>query len=353
MGDTTISWTDETGGPVRGCSRTIAAGAKQSGCGDGTGGGCYAERMAWRIVVMDRARGVPEGEGKYDGLVRMTANGPRWTGVVRIDRTDLLKLGRRNPRAPRRMFPNSMSDIFHESLTNDQVAEVMAAFAIARNTTFQVLTKRAQRMHEWFAWVEREAVQRGESPMAFVLRAGHSRFVDEGCAPAWFDGKERRAIAEAAWPLPHLWLGVSVENQEAADERIPALLETPAARRFLSCEPLLGRLDIAEYMDPASAPCGETNEVVDWVIVGCESGPGARRCEVEWLRSLRDQCAATSTPFFLKQANGSTCTEWSTDADGNREPVLAIGPNSKLKQGGVIELPYLDGVQHAAFPEAP
>ena len=114
----------------------------------------------------------------------------------------------------------------------------------------------------------------------------------------------------------------------------------------------MGPLDISTYLDPASAPCGETNEVVDWVIAGCESGPGARRCDVEWLRSLRDQCRAAGEPFFLKQA------KYVDGPRGTRSPINATPHLADLtkdhgahyKPGGIIGAPYLDGVQHLEFP---
>jgi hypothetical protein len=170
------------------------------------------------------------------------------------------------------------------------------------------------------------------------------------------------------WPLRSVWLGVSVENQEAADDRIPELLATPAAVRFLSCEPLLGPLDLTGQRDPATGTTSGAGGLrerlcatidgdlverprLDWIIAGCESGPGARTCEVSWLRSLRDQCAAAGVPYFLKQA---VCAQEDTYVgsmpDGSRF-VVTGGPGSKKKGAGIFELPYLDGVQHAAFPE--
>lgn len=163
--------------------------------------------------------------------------------------------------------------------------------------------------------------------------------------------------APLAWPIPQLWIGVSVENQDAADERIPELLETPAAVRFLSCEPLLGPVDISEYFDPCSVPCGEEPWTpLDWVIAGCESGPGARPADVAWLRLLRDQCSGSGVPFFLKQAEESVDLGDDRQLDIGDDDSIAFGDGSKLKQRGpggarIVELPYLDGVQHRAWPE--
>lgn len=336
----------------------IADGAKQSGCGDGTGGGCYAERMAGRFCGPG---------GAYEGLVRITANGPRWTGVVRLIPEHLADPLRW--RKPRRIFVNSMSDLFHESLddgTIDMVVAVMMICALHETRgghTFQTLTKRAARMRSYFT---------DPGTQDRVARAA-ARMMEDG--DGWYD---EIAFRKEGLAHPLLWFGVSVENQAAADERIPELLATPAAVRFLSCEPLIGpvHLPVVHVFGSTPRPPG-----IDWVIAGCESGPGARPCSVEWLRSLRDQCAAAGVPFFLKQASAdrdplrSKCPEcgkqirWYVHGpmhssascactaegaeDASWHPSIGLGDGSKRKSGGVIELPYLDGVQHAAFPEVP
>lgn len=303
MGKTAISWSDETWNPTRGCSRV------SEGCRN-----CYAEVMAARITRM--------GKGKltaYDGLVKLVGGEPRWTGKVAFDAVKLAAPLRW--RDPRRIFVNSMSDLFHESLTNEQIAAVFGVMAACPQHTFQVLTKRARRMREWFAWVERNADPRVAGCIFQCDSSAVDLLSDSDC-------KLLKHTA-SRWPLPNVWLGVSVENQAAADERIPDLLATPAAVRFLSCEPLLGPIDLKMQLDRA--------DDIDWVIVGCESGPGARRCDVDWLRVIRLQCEDAGTALFLKQAS-----------DGIAE--VTTGPGSRRKPGGVIELPYLDGIQHAAFP---
>lgn len=196
----------------------------------------------------------------------------------------------------------------------------------------------------------------------------------------WRRHCEASEDVHALWPLPSVWLGVSVENQEAADERIPDLLATPAAVRFLSCEPLLGALDLRAFLSrgnylvcPAcrfasnapTAVCanGHGRMVadfgIDWLICGCESGPRARECDVAWLCSLRDQCADASVPFFLKQAVALSYDRRvypSSQAAVATTHVIAAGEGSHVRGSGlggpVIELPYLDGVQWAHFPEA-
>lgn len=348
MGDKTgIGWTDATWNPIRGCSRVSA------GCVN-----CYAEQQAARIVRM--------GKGKptaYDGLVRLVGGEPRWTGAVRLA-TDVLSQPLRWTK-PRRIFVNSMSDLFHENFTNEQIAAVFGVMAAAPQHTFQILTKRAARMREWFEWVAAQRTPLITIPYSprLICRSEADKLInpDNTGRPLGTEPSPRE------WPLPNVWLGVSVEDQAAADERIPELLATPAAVRFLSCEPLIGPVSLRRVrpspmpIDSLTGSWGVSSNDdahykqdprIDWVIAGCESGPGARPCSVEWLRSLRDQCAAAGTAFFLKQAKVSA--ENSHDpTDGVVRPALRAGIESNIKPGGVIELPYLDGVQHVAFPEVP
>lgn len=360
MGDKTgIQWCDATWNPIRGCSRV------SEGCRH-----CYAEAVAARFC----------GPGQpYEGLVKVIttekvhrrdfANGSvelrkvetrdaRWNGEVRFVAEHLADPLRW--RKPRRIFVNSMSDLFHESLTNEQIAAVFGVMAAAPQHTFQVLTKRARRMREWFEWRHRD-------PQWAALRCQEIA-IQHG---AWISLLDPTGYAKLGWPLPNVWLGVSVENQAAADERIPELLATPAAVRFISAEPLLGELDLDVprcgyrfheedwgIADDGATPwcmrCDSERSFghwlnldggIDWVIAGCESGPGARPCEVEWLRSLRDQCAEAGVAYFLKQAR-----EHHEQPEGFLAGVRHM-PGSTRKPGGIIGLPYLDGVQHAAFPE--
>lgn len=339
MGETEISWTHREGtvgrtwNPVQGCRR-VSAGCER----------CYAERLAARFAE----------SGWSQGLINLKTR--KWNGEARLAAHKLAEP--LSWRKPATVFVNSMSDLFYEGFTNEQIAAVFGVMAAAPQHTFQVLTKRARRMREWFEWVASTG-----DPISTCLREAF-------CILDTPDARNLSALERAAsyerptrWPLPSVWLGVSVENQAAADERIPDLLATPAAVRFLSCEPLLGELEICKYLccgyctTVAPDHCPPGRSFIDWVIAGCESGPRARACDVAWLRSLRDQCAAALVPFFLKQAveaevPAAELQRWLEtgsfhgigSGDGSREKGRGFG-------GPVIELPYLDGAQHAAFPE--
>lgn len=254
-----IAWTEETWNPIRGCSKV------STGCAN-----CYAETMAARFC----------GEGMpYAGLV---TPGGQWNGTVRLVRGHL-----EDPlrwRRPRRVFVNSMSDLFHEHLSFEEIASIFGVMAAAPQHTFQVLTKRPARMREWFEWVS----QPGDRPVSRCWDAGVGHL-----------GRLDVRNFEA-WPLPNVWLGVTVEDQAAADHRIPDLLQVPAAVRFVSCEPLLGPMEIAFAM-PWRITGACLNRSIDWVICGGESGPWARPMHPDWARGLRDQCSAAGTPFLFKQ----------------------------------------------------
>ena len=210
-----IAWTDESWNPVRGCSRV------SEGCRN-----CYAETMAARF----------SGVGQpYEGLAKMTPSGPRWTGEVRLvseHLADPLRWKR-----PRRVFVNSMSDLFHEKLPDEVIAAVFGIMSAASEHTFQVLTKRAARMVEWFKWAASEAARRAHIDAAhFCTKLAAEELRESG-------ETKIRGIQAGRWPLPNVWIGVSVEDQATADERIPLLLQCPAAVRWVSYEPALGPVD--------------------------------------------------------------------------------------------------------------
>lgn len=239
-----IEWTETTWNPIAGCS------AVSEGCRN-----CYAAAMTKRLASMEKRQYMDliNRAGHFNGRIRLLDE--RLTEPLRWKK-------------PRRVFVNSMSDLFHERVPDEFIGKVYEVMSCCPRHTFQVLTKRPERM-----------------------AAFHERYSAPG------------------GPLPvipdNIWLGTSVENQEAADERIPHLLRCPVAVRFLSCEPLLGELNLTgdgteylpdEYCSPSDPP-----PRIDWVVVGGESGPGARDCCVDEIESIISQCRAAGVPCFVKQ----------------------------------------------------
>lgn len=250
---TKIEWTDTVWNPVVGCTRV------SEGCRH-----CYAERMAKRL----RAMGLPQ----YQDVV---TDAGRWTGQLRLDEAALLKPLRW--RKPRRVFVNSMSDLFHEGVHQSWIHEILHVIKQCPQHTFQILTKRPERMLK----IEWRCATYGEDYTA----------------------------------LPNIWLGVSVEDQATADARIPWLLQTPAAVRFVSYEPALGPVAWTAsdadtyYQDWLSGEYHTAREKgwkakLDWVIMGGESGLGARPMHPDWARNTRDACFIAMVPFFFKQWGG-------------------------------------------------
>lgn len=297
---TTIEWTrndDGTPGrtwnPVTGCTKISA------GCDN-----CYAETIA------ERFRGSAAFPHGFDVRIRANkVNQPlTW-------------------RKPTRVFVNSMSDLFHADVDQAWIADIFAVMAAARRHTFQLLTKRHARMRSLIN--DEEFVNNVR-----ILARGKGLPAEQ-----W------------QWPLPNLWLGVSVENQQWADIRIPALLDTPAAIRFLSCEPLLGPVDLTpwttewnrsvvhstnnpthilgpyddangnQHIDCDTCDFTSANTALHWVITGAESGRKARPAHPNWFRSLRDQCAIGNIAYFHKQ-NG----EWAdrTQLTGDQRATASI-----------------------------
>jgi protein gp37 len=257
MTTTKIEWTrgkDGTPGkswnPVRGCSLV------SPGCTN-----CYAMRQAHRF----------SGKGQpYEGLTKLTSHGPVWTGDVRLVPEVLDEL--RQWSKPCRIFVNSMSDLFHESVPDSFMVKVWQSMCENNRHVYMILTKRPDRMLAWC-----------------------SRF---------------KNLTQPSNPPQHIWLGVSVEDQKSADERIPLLLQVSAAIRWVSAEPLLGPIDFTNLGEPkrygahgwsAIWPNNPLRPCLDWVVVGGESGPRARPLNPVWVRSIRDQCQAASVSFFFKQ----------------------------------------------------
>lgn len=194
---------------------------------------------------------------------------------------------------PRCVFVNSMTDLFHEAVAETIIERIFAAMALGAEHRFLVLTKRPQRMLEFMRTEERR------QKIARMAVSDPEYSVD--------DQTLHRAF-KSEWPPPNVWLGVSVEDQHTLEERVPTLQQTPAAKRFVSCEPLLGPLDFVIESQPilVNTLRGETGVEppipgLDWVIAGGESGPNARPPNPEWFRMIRDQCQMHDTPFFFKQ----------------------------------------------------
>lgn len=346
MADTTgIQWTDSTWNPLAGCSIVSPA------CTN-----CYAMAQAARIVRCAAGLGRTT---HYAETVTTVKGKPVWTGEIRAAPDHILTQPLRW-RRPRRIFVNSMSDLFHEAVPEALIDRVFAVMALAPQHTFQVLTKRPERMRAYLMGYDCDGARR------FHVAHAAGRMSDEPDATSSF-------VAMQPWPLSNVWLGVTAERQQEADERIPILLDTPAEKRFVSIEPMLGPVDLRRitvaggWYDALSGwrdiqePFAGIDECLDWVICGGESGHAARPMHPDWARSLRDQCAAAGTAFFFKQwgewapLSQTDGGYWPTDTetacrlrvDGTRGddgwPMQRVG---KARAGRV-----LDGVEHNAFPE--
>lgn len=246
-----IEWTDATWNPTTGCTKV------SEGCRN-----CYALKFA------ERFRGTPGHYFEHGFDV-----------MLRHDKLELPLMWKK----PKKVFVNSMSDLFHEQVPDEFIEQVFAVMSATPQHTYQILTKRPKRMLEWFT----------HNRAIFVAGAAHQM----GHRPP-------QVTWDEWWPLANVWLGVSVENQQTADERIPLLLQTPAAVRFLSCEPLLGPVSLAGFDGKIYRPWLDSiawRVDIDWVIAGGESGPNARPMHPDWVRSLRDECTSAGVAFFFKQ----------------------------------------------------
>ncbi len=335
MSRSKIEWTDRVWNPVRGCARV------SEGCRN-----CYAERIAARFSqpLVQEPSGEYYGGDPFAGFAKMTREGPRWTGSVELIPEKLTEPLRW--RKPSLVFVNSMSDLFHEALPFDAIDCVFAVMALAPQHTFQVLTKRPERMRQ-FLIGHRLCYE------DFVSVA--SKFVGPDCD---VDG-----VLDGAWGryhdgLPNLWLGVSVEDQPSADARIPHLLATPAAQRFVSYEPALGPVDFTGWFSAFYCDGGcdiyeghkHTDEAgIDWLIVGGESGPGARPCDIAWIRSAVEQGKAAGVPVFVKQLGArpyECCGNGACDALGDE-------PGHCRARGGqcTLELRSRKGSDPSEWPD--
>jgi protein gp37 len=344
---TKIEWTDRTWNPLAGCT-VISPGCTH----------CYAMRMAHRLEAM--------GQQKYQGTIWKTDGGKiLWTGRINLDEKALLEPLKW--KKPQRVFVNSMSDLFHENVPFEYIDKVFAVMAITPHITYQVLTKRPERMWQFMAWKKNDWVSTGMDEFKVGFKFTHYQIPVPGEHPNW-KGLD--------WPLPNVWLGVTVENQEQADKRIPLLLQVPAAVRFLSCEPLLGPIEFFNHSNKwelgesrmhllrgftvTNTPEGLkgngrlVDPQINWVIAGGESGHNARPVHPDWIRSLRDQCRPAWVPFFFKQW-GEGIPMGQKRADGKIQGFTSFKPIDEftgcVKVGTKAAGSMLDGMEWKEFPE--
>ncbi|MHC2250962.1 protein gp37 [Bradyrhizobium embrapense] len=337
---TDIEWAQNADGsrgrtwnPIVGCS------IKSPGCKH-----CYAMKEAFRLAAM--------GQARYDGTVKKVNGNVVWTGKL-VQAPEATLHGPLFRKKPTTYFVNSMSDLFHENLPDDWIDQVFAVMALSPQHTFQVLTKRSARMRAYLSSAD------FKPRLIATLRALRDRFdaVEQASGrrritPAGIIGSNAWAASEnleadiagarPVLPLPNVWLGVSTERQQEADERIPDLLRTPAAVRFISAEPLLGSINLDKIW------CDDPGEVwLDWVITGGESGQKARPANPQWFRDIRDQCHAAGVAYFHKQ-NGAWVSVSEIEGKGEHfhfpdgRTVRKVG---KAKAGRTI-----DGVEYSEMP---
>ncbi len=366
---TKIEWTDATWNPVTGCSIV------SPGCTN-----CYAMQMAGTRLKNHPSR---------KGLTNQVNDNHVWTGEVRFNEQWLTQP--LHWKKPRMIFVCAHGDLFHEDVPDEWIDKIFAVMALCPQHIFQVLTKRPERMRAYFSYNRLTKISEAAEITAIDFR---KYYLIGG--PTSYNSAVTAILQRNNWPLPNVWLGVSVENQETANERIPYLLSTPAAVRFVSAEPLLGKIDL-NYIMPDKAkyynngyPCYDvlsgrkmnndamnftistkTYKKLDWVITGGESGKNSRPMHQDWARSLRDQCAEAKVPFFFKQWG-----EWSCIYDrDNDDPNWTDCPKAKTNKERYINLDgghgfhgdrvcfvkkvgknkagrLLDGIEHNAMPEA-
>lgn len=291
-----IEWTERSWNPILGCA-VVSPGCKN----------CYAMRTAHRL-------GRNPATPLYDGLTRVVNGKPVWTGEMRLAAHDVLTAPLRR-RKPTTWFVNSMSDLFAEGVPDAWLDYVFAVMLLSPQHTFQVLTKRPERMRDYLTRPGTPEVKARHD----AIQAAAARLAPE------------RAPIHNLWFRDNIWLGVSAEDQQRFDERTAALFETSAfGPRFVSLEPLLSAIDLRFGWDHCDlcggtgilarwpkgrchvcngkgqvritgAPRRDSYRSLNWVIVGGESGPGARPMHPDWPREIRDQCAAFGVPFFFKQ----------------------------------------------------
>lgn len=345
----TIEWTDATWNPITGCS------VVSPGCTN-----CYAMKLAGTRLKHHPSRA---------GLTRETKAGPVWTGETRLNEQWLDQPLRW--KRPRMIFVCAHADLFADSVPEEWIDRVFAVMAMAPQHTFQVLTKRADRMRAYINGIPSKIPFMGRMPLERIHLEAAGHMEGDG---GFMDALKRHGnvyslYCSVPWPLPNVWLGVSAEDQVRAEERIPQLLETPAAIRFVSAEPLLGPIDLTRldqpnagggpyWIDSLSAyemgwfsdeaatimtdpdPLADSGlPRLDWIIAGGESGGSARPMHPDWVRSLRDQCFAAGVPFFFKQ--------WGSFAPDDPAATHTAMRHVGKKVAGRL----LDGIEHNDLPD--
>jgi protein gp37 len=353
---TGIEWTDATWTPIR--ARNRATGK--------VGWFCIHESEACRFCyaeVMNRRLGTGVD---YKAQV---------LSQVDIFLDEAMLLAPLRWKKPRRIFVCSMTDLFADFVSDEFIDRMFAVMALTPQHTYQVLTKRPQRMREYCHTL---GGHHESDRVSLAMKKLHAE-TGYGANGAWY------TAGDQGWHFANIWLGTSCEDQKAADARIPHLLATPAAIRFLSCEPLLGPIDLAHVKEvyvgesfqifnaldhPDTLNKGRCRQGIDWVIAGGESGPHARPMHPDWARLLRDQCAAADIPFFFKQWG-----EWMPSINGGVTFITGSGkdpsvcwPDSTITASGDAEEHggngtmihrigkkragrKLDAAEHNAFPE--
>lgn len=355
MGNTPIEWTEKTWNPVTGCSPI------SPGCDH-----CYAARMAKRLAGRS---GYPPAPQQFD----VTCHPDRLAEPLHWNK-------------PSMIFVCSMGDLFHDDVPDEFIDQVMTTIARCRccgyDHTFQILTKRPQRMLEYLT---ADGLMMRWRKIRLDMK-DYTGLVRELAEDSFPDGYPGMADGNGPlWPLPNLWLGVTAEDQQRADARIPLLLQCPAAVRFVSCEPLLGLVsltgkgilpacgdhpDLEGYMvgkDDGKSPLDPTRagalskSGIHWIIAGGETGPGARPMNPKWARSLRDQCKAAGVAYFFKQW-GEYIPEEQNQPGAHQYCAL----HNPVPDGGFFTFPdgrkmhrvgkkraghLLDGVEHRGYPD--
>lgn len=313
MSKTLISWTDETANPLTGCTECDPA------CLN-----CYARAASAspRLQQFEKYHGVVDEKG-------------RWTSQINFAPDVLDKLLKK--KKPCKIFMPSMSDLFHPGVKDEWIDQIMAAIALTPHITYQVLTKRPERMLEYFSKFQDWQTHLGDTG------AWASNMADLACDRNWrkyhhLDGnnyssdecyEELKTSIHSGY-FENLWIGVTAGTQKSAEDRIPLLLQTPAAVRFVSVEPMLEEMDISEWLHLLPCPQHPNERAAGWghlpcdcrdwfnkhvasgnlssisqIIIGGESGPNSRPFHLEWAQSLIEQCHGTNTKVFMKQVGSN------------------------------------------------